>query len=115
MPYEQMKEYHSRGIKESVNILMAMHCGPMLRGLRNESVNERDDMPITRDTVWLSDLKQGKEKMSCHVVPHRKILPVYFAKRDYKGVGCIWLRIVGRKKSGRKHDTSAVWDCAGDV
>ena len=38
MPYEQMKEYHSRGIKESVNILMAMHCGPMLRGLRNEVI-----------------------------------------------------------------------------
>lgn len=43
-------------------------------------------MPITRDTVWLSDLKPGKEKMSCHVVPHRKILPVYFAKEIIKAL-----------------------------
>lgn len=35
MPLDIVKEYHGRGTKEAVNLLMAMHGGPLLKGLKN--------------------------------------------------------------------------------
>lgn len=35
MSLDIVKEYHNRGIREAVNMLMAMHGGPLLRGLKN--------------------------------------------------------------------------------
>lgn len=69
MPYKQMKEYDSRGIKESVNILMAMHCGPMLRGLRNEVILSVENRLMKEMISQLQDtpygyliLNRGKKK-----------------------------------------------------
>lgn len=43
MPLDRVKEYHDRGALEAVNMLMAMHCGPLLKGLKNAVIISVDN------------------------------------------------------------------------
>lgn len=54
MPLDKVREYHNRGTLEAVNILMAMHCGPLLKGLKNTVI-------ISVDNKLLSELVRQLE------------------------------------------------------